>query len=97
MGRPRTGCVEKYRRADGQTYYRVKVRLADGTRVRVDVPEKYGYSEERARLYGHALQEREDETGELLAEKRRRAEEEARQHDGANGETCTMYRERLDS
>jgi hypothetical protein len=55
----------------------VRIGLADGARVRVDVPEKYSTpaggrtAEERAELYALAAQEREDETGELLAKRKR--------------------------
>jgi len=72
-GPPRSGCVEPLRRADGTTYFRARILLADDTRVRVDVPERYSHAagglsaRERAELYAAALQEREDETGELLA------------------------------
>ncbi|HEY8079919.1 MAG TPA: hypothetical protein VIF62_37565, partial [Labilithrix sp.] len=97
MGRSRTGYIEKSRRADGTSYYRARVRLADGTRLRVDVPEKYAYSEDRARLYAAAVQEREDETGELLAKRNEELARQQRGHDASNGETCTMYRERLDA
>jgi hypothetical protein len=68
----------------------------------VDVPEKYSTpaggktAEERAELYAAAHQEREDETGELLAKKRERLANEAAERDPLHGETCTMYRERLD-
>lgn len=96
MGRPRTGCIEPYRTARGAVTYRARIRLGDGTRVRVVVPEKYAYSDERAKLYAAALQEREDETGELLAEKRRREHLEASQRDTSDGETSTLYRERLE-
>lgn len=40
-GPRRTGSVEPGRRADGTTYYRARIRLADDSRVRVDVPAKY--------------------------------------------------------
>lgn len=49
MARPRIGNVEKYRRVDGKLYYRARIRIADGTRVRVDVPEKHATSDDRAR------------------------------------------------
>ncbi len=58
------------------TYYRARIRLADDSRVRVDVPPKYSVAaggksgRERAEDYAEAHQEREDETGELLAKKR---------------------------
>jgi integrase len=76
MPPPRTGSVEPLKRANGRTYYRARIRLADKTRERVDVPEKFctpaggKTAEERAELYALAVQEREDETGELLAKKR---------------------------
>ncbi len=70
MPPPRTGTIEPLKRADGTRYFRARIRLADGSRVRVDVPEKYSTpaggksAEERAELYALALQEREDEGGE---------------------------------
>ena len=76
MPPPRTGSLEKYRRSDGRIYYRARIRLADGTRARVDVPETYATpaggktAEQRAELYAEALQEREGDTGELLAKNR---------------------------
>ncbi len=76
MPPPRTGSVEPFKRADGSTYYRARIRLADDSRVRVDVPEKYSTpaggktGRERAELYAEALQERENETGEHLTKKR---------------------------
>ncbi|MGA2450697.1 MAG: site-specific integrase [Polyangiaceae bacterium] len=99
----RTGSVEKYQRADGSSYFRARVRLRDDSRVRVDVPNKYAHpaggmtAEQRAELYAAAIQEKEDESGELLAQKRAREEREAQQRDPRNGETCTMYRERLNA
>jgi integrase len=93
MPPPRTGSVEPFKRADGTTYYRARIRLGDGTRARVDVPEKYSRpaggrsGEERAELYALAAQEREDETGELLASKRKRS-------DPKRAETCDGWHER---
>ncbi|HEX7602680.1 MAG TPA: hypothetical protein VF316_13780, partial [Polyangiaceae bacterium] len=72
MPRARTGSVEPGRRADGSTYYRARIRLGDKSRERVDVPAKYT-SREAAELYAEARQEREDQTGELLAKKIARA------------------------
>lgn len=101
-GPPRTGTVEPYKRADGSTYFRARIRLADGSRERVNVPEKYSTpaggktARERAELYAAAEQEREDETGELLAKKRAREAAKAAERDPRHGETCTLYRERLD-
>ena len=76
-GPARTGSVEPCTR-NGKPGFRARIRLADGSRVRVDVPEKYATpaggktARERAELYAAAVQEREDETGELLAQKRER-------------------------
>jgi integrase len=74
----RTGSLERYRHADGRSYYRARIRLGDGSRTRIDVPDQYAVAaggksaEERAELYVRAAQEREDERGELLAKKRGR-------------------------
>ncbi|MDP8999588.1 MAG: hypothetical protein M3O46_05695 [Myxococcota bacterium] len=47
--------------------------------------------EERAEIYALAAQEREDETGELLAAKKKREAEEARQGHPRNGETVKLW------
>jgi integrase len=88
MSRSRTGSVEKRRRKNGTTYYRARIRLADGSRVRVDVPKKYA-TDDDAEVYALAVQEREDERGELLAAKKKREEERAT--DTSHGETCEAY------
>ena len=73
MSPPRKGCVEPRRRANGALYFLARIRLADGSRERVKVPMTYSSpaggstARERAELYAEARQEREDETGELLA------------------------------
>lgn len=88
--------VEPFKRSDGTVYYRARILLADGTRERVDVPEKYAYSAERRALYAEAIQEREDERGELLAKKRERiAAKEAAKLPAVGPETLARYRERL--
>lgn len=93
-GRARTGHVEPFRRVDGTVYYRARIHLADDSRVRVDVPAKYTVAAggktglERAKLWAHARQEREDETGELLAAKRAKEATAARQRAREGGETC---------
>lgn len=92
--RKATGSVEPYKRADGTTYYRARIRLADGTRERVDIPDKYTTDERRA-LYAAAIQEREDERGELLAKKRERIATKQRAADPRAPETLAKYRERL--
>lgn len=99
-GPPRTGTVEPFRRADGKTYYRARITLRDGSRVRVDVPAKYSVpaagktAKERAKLYAEARQEREDETGELYAEKIARERAELRAKDAKEGETCDVWFDR---
>lgn len=101
MARPRTGSLEKYRRVDGRTHYRARIRLADGTRTRVDVPERHSTpaggktAEERAELYAQAVQEREDERGDLLGKKRAREAEEAKQSGPGVVETCAKYFDRF--
>jgi hypothetical protein len=64
MATTRTGTVEKTRGATG-IYYRGKIRLKDGTRVRVEIPECKNRNKERAREYVGWAQEREDRTHEL--------------------------------
>ena len=100
----RTGTVEKYERASGRIYYRARIRLADGTRARVDIPPRYCVAaggktaEKRAELYAEAVQEREDETGELLAARRARlaeaAKAEAPPEPIGSGETVAKWCER---
>lgn len=96
MTTPRTGYVEPGKRADGTPYYRARVWLRDDSRERVDIPEKHAYSAERRALYAAAMQEREDETGELYAKKLARIAARSKPVDPTAGETCTKYRERLD-
>ncbi len=70
MAPPRTGSVEPYQGANGRTAFRARIRLADGSRERVNVPEKHSTpaagltARERAELYARGVQEREDEGGE---------------------------------
>src|SRR5215472_9963714 len=93
MPRARTGSIEKRRRKNGTTYYRARIRLADGSRIRVDVPRKYA-TDDDAEVYALAVQEREDERGELLAAKKKREAEAAVQRDPARGETCDAWHDR---
>lgn len=88
--------VEPFTRRDGTIYYRARILLADGTRERVDVPEKYAYSEERRAMYAAAVQEREDERGEILAKKRERiAAKQTATLPPVGPETVARYRDRL--
>jgi integrase len=90
------GSVEWGRRADGTRYARARIRLADGSRERVDVPAKYSVAaggasaDERATLYARYIQEREDKTGELLAAKKQREAAKAKSEAGPS-ETCDKY------
>ncbi len=98
----RTGYVEENRRADGTKYYRARVRLADDSRERVDVPSKFNVAaggmsaKERRALYAAAAQEREDETGELYKKKLARIAAKAAELASDGGETCSAFRVRLD-
>jgi integrase len=100
MAPPRTGSVDKLKRTDGTSYFRARIRLADDTRERVDVPERLATAaggataRERAEMYVAALQEREDEGGEngpLLVAKREREAENARKADLLHGETWDRW------
>ena len=70
MAPPRTGSVEPCKR-DGKPAFRARIRLVDGFRQRVDVPDKFctpagGVSaRDRAEQWAAARQQREDETQEL--------------------------------
>jgi hypothetical protein len=82
-GPARTGSVESFKRVDGTTYFRGRIRLGDGSRKWIDVPEKHSTpaggktARECADLYVAARQERDDETGELLTQKRAAAQTSA--------------------
>jgi len=98
MPPPRTGCVDPGRRgANGAMHFVARIRLRDGSRERVKVPENYSRpaggrtARERAELYALARQEREDETGELFEARKKRKAEQAKQHSARHGETCTRY------
>jgi len=66
----RTGTIARIP-GPGPVRYRARIRLADGSRPWIKVPD--GYSEARAREFAAAMQEREDAQGLLLAKKRREA------------------------
>jgi hypothetical protein len=93
--------VEPFKRADGSTYYRARIRHLDGFRERVDVPEKHSTpagkltGRERAEQWAAALQEDEDETHELFERRQARLAEEAKKQDATHGETCERYYQRL--
>ena len=59
-GKARTGTLEPCRDASGRRYFRGKVRLADGTKARVEIPEPKRYDERAARNFIAWAQEVED-------------------------------------
>src|SRR5690348_7328146 len=69
----RTGAVETFKRKDGSIYFRGCIRLADGTRERIDIPDRF-QNPKGAKFYVESAQAREDERGTLLAKKKKRAE-----------------------
>jgi integrase len=98
--RKRVGTLEPYKDAAGKTQYRGRIRLADGTRHRFDVPPQFGYSEERARECVASIQEAEDRDGKILA--KIRASKIARSPKvvgapavGSATETCDAWYERF--
>ena len=62
MSTKRIGTLEPRKDASGRTYYCGKVRLADRSRARVDVPERKRYSETASRNHLARAQEEEDTT-----------------------------------
>ena len=75
MTTKRTGYVEPWKDAAGVAHKRARILLADGSRMRIPLPD--GLSDELARENAAALQEREDAEGKLLAAKEARARQEA--------------------
>jgi len=69
MAKPRTGTIEPFMNAAGKVYYRGKLRLADGSRERVDIDEPFCFDEEAAREFVLETQLLEDQRGERLARK----------------------------
>jgi integrase len=88
MAKKRTGTIQPYTDARSLRLFRARIRLADGARPWLKVPE--GYSEARAREWAAAMQEREDEQGKLLAKKLAAT---APAKDG-DRETCSHWFER---
>jgi len=67
MARKRTGTVQEFRDAEGRRFYRARLRLADGSRPYLDVPEAFRFDEAKAKRWAEAMQEREGARGEILA------------------------------
>ncbi len=90
----RTGTLEPLRDASGHLYFAGKIRLKDGSRTRVEIPESKRYSEKAARGYLAWAQEEEDRLHtHYLARVAGRAKCEAATA-GAPGETCDTWFER---
>lgn len=82
MPHKRTGTLELIK---GTKNYRGRIRLGDGSRLWVKVPE--GYSEARARDWVQAIQEREDKEGLLLTKR----QEAKRATTAGPGETVRQW------
>jgi integrase len=61
--------VEPFTRADGTVYYRGKIRLADGSRERVDIDPPHCVDLDASRAFVRETQVQEDAHGRLLARK----------------------------
>jgi integrase len=90
--RQRTGSVEPFVDATGAIYYRARIRLADGSRVRVDIPSRFSSTPEEREVWTEERQADEDKDGRLLVAKRKRAE---RAKPSTSTETVDGYREKL--
>lgn len=103
MARARTGSVETFTAADGSPYHKARIRLADGSRVRVDIPAKAAVDEESRATYARDRQLIEDgkhpdpkfakHAGAILKKKRRDAE--ALKPAPRGGMTLDDYRDKL--
>lgn len=91
MARARTGNVEPFTRADGTIYYRARIRLADGSRVRVNIPEKHAGDEASRSRYALARQQLEDEKGGELKRRGALAKREAAALAPKPSETLTRW------
>ena len=69
MPRKRTGTLQRFTEKSGAVVWRARLRLADGSRPWLRVPDAHSYSEERAREWAASMQEREDNEGKLAAAK----------------------------
>lgn len=87
----RTGTLEPLRDASGRAYFAGKIRLEDGSRTRVEIPEEKRYAEKTARRYLAWAQEQEDKLHtHYLAKLAGPAKREAAIA-GAAGETCDAW------
>ena len=87
----RTGTLEPLRDATGRPYYAGKIRLADKSRTRVEIPEAKRYSETAARNYLAWAQEQEDATHAHYNAKISATTKRQATTPGAPGETCDAF------
>ncbi len=96
----RTGSIEEARDAEGRTFYRCRVRLADGTRVRVEIPEAKRFSETASKDFVAWAQAEEERTGEIYSVKLAKIAKAAAAAKAAApvtvaGETCDAWYQRF--
>ena len=84
----RTGTLEPVKDAAGRTYYRGKVRLPDGSRARVEIPEPKCFSEKSSRDFVAYAQEVEDRDGTIY---RAKLEAQAARGKTPEGETADAW------
>ncbi len=96
MARPNTGSVEPRTYKDGTTEYFGRILLADGFRGRTKrIPPKFCKDAETRKAWVEQAQIDEDETGAMLAQRKKKLAEIDAKRGAATLETCTQYRERL--
>lgn len=92
----RTGTLEAVRDRGGRVlYWRGKVRLTDGSRARVDIPEPKCRREKSAREHVAWAQEREDATQTIYRAKLAQQAAEEAERAASAGETCDAWYERF--
>lgn len=91
----RTGTLETCRDASGRKYFRGKVRLQDGSRSRVEIPEPKCYSETASRNHLEWAQEVEDTTHAIYKAKVAALARRQANIAGAAGESCDAWYERF--
>jgi integrase len=87
----RTGTLERCRDARGRVYFSGKIRLTDGSRPRIEIPEAKRFSENAARDFVAWAQEREDETHDFYNAKLAATTKREARIAGAAGETCDAW------
>lgn len=94
MTTKRTGTIQPWTDADGRQRFRARVRLGDGSRPWISLPE--GTTEDAARALAAELQAKENAHGLLLAARQERQRDEARTAGLAiDGERADAWHERF--